>query len=289
MMAAVGPLGEGPFSESPPIETAIPTRSLHVLVAEDSPVNQHVAAALLEKWGHRVTVAGNGRQALAAVTAGRFDLILMDVQMPEMDGLEATAAIRKREQSTGEHIPIVALTAHAMKGDRDRCLASGMDAYVTKPIRSKELARVIHDVTDPAQNSAGFKNAGNTDASKDDPRSACCNNWDEALAALHGDRQLLAELVEIFCEECPKLREQIATALGSGDAKTLQRSAHTLKGSLSHIAASKAHALAEQIEVLAKQGELTAAVPLWSKLQVELDELNPTLTEFLQGSTTSKA
>jgi len=116
---------------------------LHVLVAEDNLVNQRLATRLLEKRGHRVVVAAGGRQALEALETGPFDLVLMDVQMPEVDGLEATAAIRERESSTGEHQPIIALTAHAMKGDQERCLAAGMDGYLAKPIRPQELDAIL--------------------------------------------------------------------------------------------------------------------------------------------------
>jgi len=120
-----------------------PAATLRILVAEDNPVNQAVARRLLQKRGHIVTTVDNGREALAALEKGAFDLILMDVQMPEMDGLEATAAIRNREQGTGVHVPIVAMTAHAMKGDEEQCLAAGMDGYITKPIRSEELFATI--------------------------------------------------------------------------------------------------------------------------------------------------
>jgi CheY-like chemotaxis protein len=108
-------------------------------LAEDNLVNQKLAAILLQKRGHMVTLAGDGKQAVAAFEAGTFDLILMDVQMPEMDGMEATAAIRRREAATGSHIPIIALTAHAMKGDAELCLASGMDGYLAKPLRFADL------------------------------------------------------------------------------------------------------------------------------------------------------
>ena len=118
---------------------ARPLRALHVLVAEDNRVNQKVVTRLLEKQGHRVTLAENGREALEKLLLGGFDAILMDVQMPEMTGLEAARAIRRAERGSGRHIPILAMTAHAMKGDRERCLASGMDGYVSKPIRSREL------------------------------------------------------------------------------------------------------------------------------------------------------
>jgi two-component system, sensor histidine kinase and response regulator len=280
MMAAIGPLVEGPIIESPAVEPATPARSLHVLLAEDSPVNQRVATALLEKWGHRVTIANNGRQAIAAAAAGQFDLILMDVQMPEMDGLEATASIRQRELIDGGHLPIVALTAHAMKGDRDRCLAAGMDAYVTKPIRSKELARVIDEVVDRVQSAKPLAPIESDDRVADESSEHCCHNWDQALAALQGDRKLLGELIEIFREECPKLRSEIAAAIQAGDARLLQRAAHTLKGSLGHLAAAEAHRLAEQIEIHAKQGEFSTAEALWPKLQIELDRFEPTLAEF---------
>jgi CheY-like chemotaxis protein len=116
-----------------------PVRSMNILVAEDNQVNQKVVAHLLEKQGHRVTLASNGREALEKLLRGGFDGILMDVQMPEMTGLEAAQAIRRAERGSGRHIPILAMTAHAMKGDRERCLASGMDGYVSKPIRSREL------------------------------------------------------------------------------------------------------------------------------------------------------
>ena len=118
-------------------------RNLHILLAEDNAVNQKLAERLLEKHGHEVTVTANGREALAALGQENFDVVLMDVQMPEMDGLEATSAIRVKESGTGSHIPIIAMTAHAMKGDRERCLAAGMDGYVSKPVHAKELFEAI--------------------------------------------------------------------------------------------------------------------------------------------------
>ena len=123
-----------------------PLRPLNVLVAEDNLVNQKVAMRLLEKVGHRVTLAASGREAIEKLLLGGFDLILMDVQMPEMTGLEATEAIRRAERGSSRHIPILAMTAHAMKGDRERCLASGMDGYVSKPIRPRELLDALHRV-----------------------------------------------------------------------------------------------------------------------------------------------
>jgi two-component system sensor histidine kinase/response regulator len=122
-----------------------PSVFLKVLLAEDNAVNQRLAVRLLEKRGHHVTVAGNGREALQALEKESFDLVFMDVQMPELDGFEATAAIREREKGSALHQPIVALTAHAMKGDREKCLAGGMDGYLTKPIRPQELDEILED------------------------------------------------------------------------------------------------------------------------------------------------
>jgi two-component system sensor histidine kinase/response regulator len=120
-----------------------------VLIAEDNTVNQTLARRLLEKHGYLVSVAGDGREALAALESQSFDMVLMDVQMPGMDGFEATAVIRQQEHLSGKHLPIIAMTAHALKGDQERCLAAGMDGYVSKPIRSKELYRIIESVLDP--------------------------------------------------------------------------------------------------------------------------------------------
>jgi CheY-like chemotaxis protein len=132
-----------PLSESQGLRKTDATVALHILLAEDNRVNQRVAVSILEKAGHRVTVANNGREALDQWSEQAFDLILMDVQMPEIDGLEATALIRAREGKTAEHIPIIALTAHAMKGDQERCLAAGMNAYLSKPIHARQLIELV--------------------------------------------------------------------------------------------------------------------------------------------------
>ncbi|MEN6372701.1 MAG: ATP-binding protein [Armatimonadota bacterium] len=132
----------------------IPNRSLRILLAEDNIINQRLAKGLLEKRGHSVTIAGNGQEALILLGSGEFDLVLMDVQMPVMDGFEATAHIRSSEKDTGKHMPIVAMTANAMKGDKERCLEAGMDAYTSKPIEAAELIKTIEDMTTTDTNCA---------------------------------------------------------------------------------------------------------------------------------------
>jgi len=129
-------------------------RNLHILLAEDNLVNQRLAARLIEKRGHTTVVVNNGREALKALERQTFDLMLVDVQMPDMDGFEATTAIREKEKVTGSHLPIIAMTAHAMKGDRERCLAAGMDDYVSKPIHPTELFRAIEELM-PASHQGG--------------------------------------------------------------------------------------------------------------------------------------
>jgi len=133
-----------------PAADAPPLRPLHILLAEDNRVNQRLAVALLRRDGHTVTLVDNGEAAVAAAVAGAFDAILMDVQMPTMSGLDATAAIRERERATGMHVPIVAMTAHALHGDRERCLAAGMDGYVAKPVQLSALRRALRDAV-PAE------------------------------------------------------------------------------------------------------------------------------------------
>ncbi|MGH9455415.1 MAG: response regulator, partial [Terriglobia bacterium] len=136
---------ESSAKRNPPLPPPVDPENLTILLAEDNPVNQRLAVRLIEKRGHTVVVAENGREALAALEKQTFDLVLMDVQMPEMDGFEATAAIRKLDDLRGTHLPVIAMTAHAMKGDRERCLAAGMDGYITKPVKASELIQVIED------------------------------------------------------------------------------------------------------------------------------------------------
>jgi two-component system, sensor histidine kinase and response regulator len=147
-------LAIGPPSDTASAAQRAVSRPLSVLLVEDSLVNRKLASAVLTKQGHRVTVAGDGREAVEAVARQQFDLVLMDIQMPEMDGLQATRAIRRAEQSTGQHVPIIALTAHALKGDQEVCLKAGMDGYVSKPVTARQLRQAIEEVLGKSQNPA---------------------------------------------------------------------------------------------------------------------------------------
>ncbi len=196
-------------------------RPLAILIAEDNAVNQRLAVKLLEKRGHSVAVAGNGHMVLAALARRQFDVILMDVQMPDMDGFEATAAIREHEQTTGAHQPIVAMTAHAMKGDRERCLAAGMDDYISKPLRAADLYNTVERL---AADTPADRPAALTESADE--------IFDEATAIerVQGDVELLKELVDIFFKEYSHLMPEIRAAIAANDAAGVRRAAHTLKG-----------------------------------------------------------
>jgi PAS domain S-box-containing protein len=287
-----------------------PLRPLRILLAEDNPVNQKLAVSLLQKYGHTIIVANNGREALALLGIRRqesgirgqgsgvriqeseatssltpdpcrltpdpcpltpaFDLVLMDVQMPEMDGFQVTAEIRRREAGTGGHVPIIAMTAYAMRGDRERCLAAGMDGYVSKPIRRAELLRAIQTIV-PAAPGAEL----NAECAPAD-----CLDWNRALAEVEGNPYLLQELARLFLEECPRWLAEIRTALAAGDACRLQIAAHTLKGSLHIFAAQPAFEAAERLESMARHKDLSQAGDGCANLVQAMERLQPALASL---------
>ena len=244
--------------------------ALNVLLAEDNAVNQKLARALLEKRGHRVTIAGNGREALQALQQARFDIVLMDVQMPEMDGIEATKTIRIREAKTGGHQPVIAMTALAMKGDRERCIEAGMDDYLTKPIRANELDAVLEKYgVEEIQNQSSDEPAAQ-DSNRPDNGVV---NANELLERIGNDRGFLAELVTVFREDHPSQLQQIANGLAKKDANEVKRGAHSLKGALSNLAAPEASALAAQIEQEGASGDLRSAEVTFRAFKTELDRV----------------
>ena len=197
-------------------------------------MNQMLSVRLLEKRGHSVQVAENGKKVLEILDQAppdEFALILMDVQMPEMDGFEVTAVIRDREKQTGRHIPIVAMTAHAMKGDRERCLAAGMDDYVAKPVRGKELHAVLDKLLHGAPRPAGSP-APQPAAAPPEPAEEAAPDDADILSRVNGDKALLKELRTLFLAENPKLMTQLREAINSRSAEPVRKAAHTLKGML---------------------------------------------------------
>ncbi|NLX94654.1 MAG: response regulator [Rhodopirellula sp.] len=255
---------------------------LRILLAEDSLVNQKLAVAVLEKNGHTVTVANNGREALASLAHDNYDLVLMDVQMPEMDGLEATQAIRAREKQTGRSLPIIAMTAHALKGDRERCLEAGMNDYVSKPVHAQELFRVIERLVSgrprlqatPEMPDSLFPSAATSEPAGLD--------FAEALQAVEGDCAALECVILAAQEECPRQLDAIRQSLLGGDATALRLAAHTLKGSIRYFGETRAFRVALQLEQAAKSEKLADAAALLSPLEEAMQQ-------FLEGLRTQLA
>jgi CheY-like chemotaxis protein/two-component sensor histidine kinase len=239
---------------------------LRILVAEDNAVNQRLLARILEKRGHAVTLAGNGREAVAALGAGTYDVVLMDVQMPEMDGFEATAAIRARERDTGVHVPIVALTAHALKGDREACLAAGMDEYLTKPIRTPELFEVITRLSGDAK-------VVLAPSLPPVPAPHRAFAPEVILARVGGDRVLLRELVDLFLAQASGTLAELGRALDEGDAGGLERAAHLLRGSASNFGPGAVPQSAFVLEQMGRSGVLDGASPRLAELALQLGDL----------------
>lgn len=255
-------------------------RGLHVLLAEDNRVNQLVATRIFEKLGHQITVVGNGREALAAVQAGKFDLVAMDVQMPEMDGLDATIAIREWEKTTGAHIPIMAMTAHAMKGDRERCLAVGMDGYTSKPIRLKELEQTLAELIGPSNPPK------NAEPQADEAGSVI--DLSALLAGVDGDRQLLRELVRLFLADYPQRLAEIKEAIHHGDAGALGRAAHALKGAVGNFEKNNAFVAAQHLETMGKEGDLHTADEALVTLESKLATLDKHLRKLNSSARRTK-
>jgi two-component system, sensor histidine kinase and response regulator len=253
-------------------------RGISILLAEDNPVNQMVALRLLEKQKHRVMVAGNGREALLAMEKTGylgFDLILMDVQMPEMDGLAATQAIRQRERELGSgfHIPIVAMTAHAMKGDKERCLAAGMDSYLPKPIHTQQLLDCIELLT-------GSKGETPLEAPPSPGAKEEILDKKAILAAFEGDNELIREVIALFLQECPRQMTAIREAVESYDSQRIFRAAHLLKGSLSNFAAAGAFQSAQYLEKLGREGDISKVAGAYRMLEEQVSLLHSAMIDL---------
>jgi CheY-like chemotaxis protein len=279
-------LGQRASAQSaPPVPTRAPekkiARVLNILLSEDNPVNQKLAIRLLEKAGHRVTLASTGREALAAWEKAEppgFDVLLMDIQMPEMDGMEATAAIRDREKKLKRRVPIIAMTAHAMRGDREKCLAAGMDGYVSKPINSAELfAEIDRCVAAPE--------GGTTVPEKPEVDTEGQVDRASLLERVEGDQELLSEMIHMFLDDVPNLIAAMRDALQRGDMKVLERSAHSVKGAAANLSARAASAAALQLEQDARNNDAEAARGSLLEVERTIRRLLPALAELSPGVT----
>ncbi|MFT5328857.1 MAG: two-component system sensor histidine kinase/response regulator, partial [Planctomycetaceae bacterium] len=248
-----------------------------------------------EKRGHRATHAHTGREVLELLDADSFDLILMDVQMPELDGLQATAKIRWTELTTGTHTPIVALTAHAMKGDREKCMEAGMDGYLSKPLRAKELISLVEKLCEPVTaarigTSAALPNfesaATETTlaADGDGPSVSAASSIDfaGAIDRMDGDIELLVEQMHFFLRDASPLLDQIGEAIPANNGVQLQSAAHRLKGLVSSYDQTMASDLCLKLEIAGRDTALNGAEETLERLRPLVESLNHAITDFVE-------
>jgi len=275
---------------------------LHILLAEDNPVNQKLTRHVLVKEGHEVSIAVDGQAVIDRLEQEEFDLILMDVQMPRLSGLEATQAIREKEKSTGEHVPIVALTAHAMKGDLEKCLSAGMDGYLAKPVLPEEIeAEIRRAVTGRNERASGDSGepaipqrtseegvgpspellvSTSVQDQQEEPPSDEPFDKIKLMARLDGDVNLLDDIVGEFVENCPKVIDDMREAAQSGRSDLLERAGHSLKGTVGNFAAKRAFDAALNVEMIGRHGHLERAEEGVELLDREISVLLPALEAF---------
>jgi signal transduction histidine kinase/DNA-binding response OmpR family regulator len=250
-------------------------KALRILLAEDNAVNQQVAVRMLKKQGHTVVVANNGKEALATLRDSPFDLVFMDVQMPEMSGFEATSVIRQSEKESDRHLPIIAMTAHAMKGDRERCLDAGMDGYVAKPVQAKHLQEAIQEVRTLIDRPATKLSAADVL-----DRAALMERVD-------GDLPFLKDLIDLFIADCPEQMDTISVAIAEGDAGKLHVASHTLKGSAGNFFAQAAVDAAYRLEMRGGCGDMNGVQADFAELERAINDLHTALgalAEDIQSS-----
>jgi len=241
-------------TRSTPRATVLPERFARILVAEDNAVNQRVAAGLLTCRGHRVTVVNNGREAVDLLSREAFDVVLMDVQMPVLGGFEATAEIRARERGGAARTRIIAMTAHAMNGDRERCIAAGMDGYVSKPLDPRMLFAAVETDMAPAPAPAAKSSAVDADA---------------LLKRLHGNEALMADVIGLFIADCPARLAAIKKAIDAKDGDAIRSAAHAFKGAAGNLSAAGLFDAAADVERLGAEWRLTAAEAAFRRLSIE--------------------
>jgi PAS domain S-box-containing protein len=243
---------------------------LHCLIVEDNDLNRRLVLRMLERAGHSAAMAVNGREALDLVSTRNFDLVLMDIQMPEMDGLEATQQVRARERREHlPHLPVIAMTAHAMTSDREQCLSAGMDGYLSKPLRMNDLLQEMRRVLGPSGPGKESTMPG--------------LNLEAALARLGGDRELLEELAGMFLEQLPELLNETAAGLAAADLTAAITPAHTLKGLLAQFGAEEAHLFARDVEAAARGNRRDEAVAACTRLRTACDALLPEFEQLAGG------
>ena len=267
-------------SPGPPEAPGRRGEPLRLLLVEDNPTNQKLTVRLLQRRGHQVEVAGNGQEAIGMLEDHRFDMVLMDVQMPVMDGMQATAAIRLREETTGGRVPIVAMTAHAMQGYRDRCLAAGMDGYISKPIQADELFDIVEGRAEPNGPAEGPPTAEPAEPVDGEPVNAVA-----LLRSIDGDLTMLREVTELFLDHGPKALDRMRRAIDADDARALEYEAHAFKGSVGVLFARPTSQAVAALERIGRDGNLAHAEQACAALERELSRLSPALASLTAGGT----
>ncbi len=256
-----------------------PLASLSVLLAEDTPANQKVVTTMLKKRGHSVTVAQNGREAVELFKKQQFDVVLMDVQMPILDGFQATSVIRALERGTDSTTPIIAMTAHAMRGDREKCLEAGMDAYVAKPLDVKQLLGLVESV---AEDYSTPSNNGHERKEEESfgEKSTPIVDYAGAMKRLGDDAELFQEFITYYDEDSKQLFQEIESAIQKKETGDLHRAAHNLKGLASNLGAQRVVNASYSLERLGKSGELNKAAEGLELLRSEMERLDSALQNY---------
>ena len=263
-------------------------RTARILVVEDNLVNMKLAVALVQKWGFIPLVANDGQEALTILAQERVDLILMDVQMPGMDGLEATRAIRGQEAESGGHLPIVALTAHAYPSDRAKCLDAGMDAFVTKPVDQQALHETILGLLPAEDEEDPDVVAGAAPGDLADPGDPTAEprvpqfDRQEALSRVDGDPDLLAEIATLFLDSCEAWLVDLRRGLADSDAAAIEKAAHTLKGSAASFGALPLIEAALRVEKIGASLDLAEVDSAVQDLESQVGALTGELRSFIE-------
>jgi CheY-like chemotaxis protein/HPt (histidine-containing phosphotransfer) domain-containing protein len=250
-------------------------------VADDNHINQKVTTSLLEKMGHRADVVGNGKEAVEAFRFIPYDVVLMDLQMPEMDGFEASLQIRLLKRQEGRRTSVIAITAHARKEDREKCLAWGFDDYVSKPILPRELKAAIERTTTKTESDGTSPSPAQADSHGD------VVDMVDALARVEGDKELLGEIARMFLAQYPVLLPEIHQALSSSQCAALAGAVHTLGSSAGQVGATRALRMARQIEEFAESRDLANVPATLATLEAEIELVKSALVEQGFGSPTS--
>jgi CheY-like chemotaxis protein/HPt (histidine-containing phosphotransfer) domain-containing protein len=257
-------------------------RTLRVLLAEDNPVNRKLVVAMLHRWGHEVVAVPDGSSAIDRAKQEPFDLVLMDVQMPRMDGLTAARGIREHEKKAGHHVPIIALTAHAMKGDREQCLEAGMNSYIPKPIRRDDLYEAIERIISERDKAMAHRSSIARFDGQPDGAGESVIDSEEVLNRVGGDVDLLRDVVATFRKQTPGLLDEMGKQIAANDTDGLRGAAHMMKGCVANFTSRNAYESARSLEIMGREKNLASAREELNNLERQTARLIHALDAFVE-------